>query len=449
MIAALSLLATVLVLVEGGRGSSRGESAMRAVASYTPRTVTAALPPAAAPAGDAAAADTDGTAGAESDAAADDAALDDTGTLGDDAASSGEDASGEPAADPAPGPDADERDPGSGGSGPASADEQAADPDPQPTKIRHVFVIALAGHGLDATFGPQSAAPYLSRRLRPKGTLLSGYRPLGTADLPDYLAMIGGQPPNASTNAGCPTFAEIPPSTRPTASGEIRADGCVFPNTVLTVADQLTSRGLDWRAYVEDLDRGPARTAACRRPASNAADDTVRARVGDGYATRHNPFVYYHSLLDLGDCDAKDGPLERLEGDLRAVRSTPNYAFVAPNLCNDGSESPCVDGAPGGLPAADAFLARWVPKILASPAYRKDGLLIVTFAGGAQPPNGALLVSRFAKAGATAGGDYGPYSLLRSVEDLFALRPIARAASARSFAPTVLGDAYASPPGDG
>ncbi len=36
-------------------------------------------------------------------------------------------------------------------------------------------------------------------------------------------------------------------------------------------------------------------------------------------------------------------------------------------------------GDKGGLVSADAFLALWVPKILASSAYRKDGLLIVTF----------------------------------------------------------------------
>ncbi len=257
------------------------------------------------------------------------------------------------------------------------------------------------------------------------------------------------------------------------------ADGCVFPNTVTTIGDQLTSRGLSWRAYVEDLDRGPDRRTACRHPASNAADDTLRGRVGDSYATRLNPFVYYHSLLDLGDCDANDGPLERLSDDLAKARTTPNLSWIAPNLCNSGSESPCADGSAGGLPAADAFLATWVPRILASPAYKRDGLLIVSFAGrvaaatpapaspgattpagsttpaaGATPSgddlrNGALLLSRFAEAGTTAGASYDAYSQLRAIEDLFALRPLARSASASSFAPTVLASAYTEPPSDG
>ncbi|HZV76053.1 MAG TPA: alkaline phosphatase family protein [Conexibacter sp.] len=374
---------------------------------------------------------------------------------------------------------------GGGGRGGAGGGSRAASAEPQPTKIRHVFLIVLAGHGFDATFGAASPAAYLNRTLRPKGALLSGYASLGGADLPDELAMIGGQPPNADTRAGCPTFREFPPSSAPSRTGEIGADGCVFPNTVTTVADQLSASRRTWRAYVEDLDKAPPAAGApagtppkttCRHPESNAPDDTLTARPGDGYATRHNPFVYYHSLLDLGDCDANDGALTQLEHDLRSVKSTASLSFVAPNLCNAGSESPCVDGRPGGLAAADAFLATWVPKILASPAYRADGLLVVAFAGAVAPPagpaagtgtststtpaappapsdqpvrNGALLVSRYAQAGSTAAAAYDPYSLLRSLEDLFALRPLARAAKAGSFAPTVLGKAYLTPPSDG
>jgi hypothetical protein len=329
-------------------------------------------------------------------------------------------------------------------------------PKPKPSKIKHVFVIALAGRGYEAAFGPASTAPYLATELRPRGALLANYRSLGRADLPDYVAMIGGQPPNDDTRAGCPTYTDIPLSSTPSKSGEVTGTGCVFPNTVTTIADQLSASRRSWRAYAEDLEKGPLGKKTCRRPDSGALDDTVKARLGDGYATRHNPFVYFHSLLDLGDCDAVDGPLTELEADLASAKDTPNLSFIAPNLCNDGTESPCVDGKPGGLPAADAFLATWVPKILASPAYKADGLLIVTFAGNLAPEpagdepavNGALLVSRFAEAGSTVGAEYDPYSLLRSLQDLFALEPLARAATASSFADTVLTKALTTPPSD-
>lgn len=349
---------------------------------------------------------------------------------------------------------------GSGGSGPGT---DATTATPQPTRIKHVFLIVLAGHGFDAAFGTGSAASYLSGTLRPQGTLLSGYRTLGGAGLPDELAMIGGQPPNAATRADCATYAEFPAGTAPSSGGVVAGDGCVYPNTVTTVADQLTASRRTWRAYVGDLDRGPAPGAGgigspkttCRHPQSNAVDPTLRARPGDGYATRLNPFVYYHSLLDLGDCDANDGALDRLERDLRSAGTTPSLSFIAPSLCDAGAEAPCPDGTPGGLPAADAFLARWAPRILASPAYRADGLLIVAFAGDVAPAadapvrEGALLVSRYARPGATVASVYDPYSLLRSLEDLFGLRPLAKAAHTASFAPTALSGASARSASDG
>ena len=442
VVVVLSLLCTLVVLGAGLREGGRADASSALVAQRRPVTVDAPGLGAQDTAETSSADDSSGEGSADSPADA-------VGTL---------DTTPSETTDTAP---ADEGDDGGGGTG-SGRDTRAA-AEPQPTKIRHVFLIVLAGHGFDATFGGGSPATYLNTTLRPKGTLLTGYSSLGRAGLADELAMVGGQPPNADTRADCPTYREIPPTSAPSRTGEVTADGCVYPNTITTLADQLSASRRDWRAYVEDLDRGPAPAAGvapkatCRHPASNAPDDTLRARVGDGYATRHNPFVYYHSLLDLGDCDANDGALTQLDADLRSAKTTPSLAYIAPNLCNDGAESPCVDGTPGGLAAADAFLATWVPKILASPAYRADGLLIVAFAGNVTPPaggagsdppatdqpvrNGALLVSRYAQAGGTAGTAYDPYAVLRSLEDLFALRPLARAATAGSFAPTVLGKA--------
>jgi phosphatidylinositol-3-phosphatase len=433
LLSVVSALSTVAVLA-GGAFSADGGPAVSAAALRGPVTVTAALPATAPAAPEPAPAPAADPVTAGSDAGTADAPVTDTA-----------DTTNMTATGPA--------------TTPAQPSTPAADPAPKPSQIGHVFVISLAGHGFDAAFGPQSQAPYLAQDLRPQGALLAGATTLGSADLPDGLALIGGQPPNADTRAGCPTFKEISPSVKPSKSGEITADGCVFPNTVITIGDQLTASGRTWRAYIEDLDKGTPPKTACRRPGSNAPDDAVTGRPGDRYATRHNPFVYYHSLLDLGDCDSSDGPLGRLDADLASAKTTPSFSYIVPNLCNDGTESPCADGSAGGLPAADAFLATWVPKILASPAFKADGLLIVTFAGSVAPPaagsaadapvrNGALLVSRFAKAGSTDDAVYDPYAVLRSVQDLFALKPLARSAKAASFAGTVLASARAPQAGD-
>lgn len=442
LLALASGLATAAILA-GGVGAS-GQSPEVTAALRASRTTTVALP-AAAPAATAEAVDApeepetpddgdlDALAGAASSSdttspAAD--AGDDTSSAGDEDTTS-EDATGE---------------------------EPAAAPDDEPraTHVKHVFQIVLAGRGFDAAFGAGSAATYLNATLRPKGTLLAGARSLGRADLPDHLALISGQPPNDDTRAGCATYTEVPKTAKPDEAGEITANGCAYPNTVVTVADQLAADGRTWRAYVQDLDKGQPPRTSCRRPASGAADDAVVDRPGDGYATRHNPFVYFHSLLDLGGCDAFDGPLERLDADLAKAKTTPALSYIVPNLCNDGTASPCADGSPGGLAAADAFLAAWVPKILASPAYADGGLLLVTFAGGAAAPagpeapvrNGALVVSRYATAGATDEAELDPYGLLRTVQDVLGLEPLARSANATSLLDTVLAAARIARPGD-
>ena len=113
--------------------------------------------------------------------------------------------------------------------------------------------------------------------------------------------------------------------------------------------------------------------------ARTRADDTQKAKVGDQYAARHNPFVYFHSITDSPSCAANDVDLSRLTADLSTVATTRNLTYITPNLCNDAHDSPCVDGRPGGLVTADQWLSTWIPKILASPAYQQDGLLVVTF----------------------------------------------------------------------
>ena len=95
-----------------------------------------------------------------------------------------------------------------------------------------------------------------------------------------------------------------------------------------------------------------------------------------------------------------------------------------------------------------------MPKILASPAYKTGGLLIVAFSatnpaspeapapGGDPLRTGALLLSPFVVPGGTDDAAYSPYSLLRSSEDLFVLQPLglAGAAKTRSFATSLLGE---------
>jgi phosphatidylinositol-3-phosphatase len=325
-------------------------------------------------------------------------------------------------------------------------------PAPEAGRIKHVFVISLASPGYEAAFGSASQMPYLATTLRPKGDLLSNYSLLSEAALPNSLAAVSGQPPNAQTRADCPTYTELPSTAAVSSKGVVAGSGCVYPVETQTIAGQLGTALFSWRAYMEDMADETGKPATCVHPEPDAADEPALG----GYASRLNPFVFFHSLLDLGECSADDVPLTELEKDLKKTESTPNYSYIAPNLCNSGVAGQCPAGAPEGAASADAFLAQLVPKILASPAYKKDGLLIVTF-GQVSPPSptapaatlapeplkvGTLLISPFVSAGATDGAAYDPYSLLRSNDELFGLTPLAGATGTKvkSFAPALLGE---------
>jgi phosphatidylinositol-3-phosphatase len=306
------------------------------------------------------------------------------------------------------------------------------EPTPEAGLIKHVFVITLTSPGYEAAYGSASQMPYLSTDLRPRGELLSGYSLLDDAVLPNDIAAVSGQIPDADTKAGCPQF-----------------DDCVYPVEIPTIADQLTVARFDWRAYLEGMvDEESGKPDNCVYPGAEAAEPPAEG----GYTSARNPFVHFHSLLDLGDCAANDVPLTALDADLRKTDATPNLTFISPTVCNAGSTAECPEGQAGGPAAADAFLAEWVPKVLASPAYKKDGLLIVAFnqldpvatttaePGGSATPLkvGALLLSRFLSPGATDPKPYDPYSLLRSIEDLYGLSHLGAAdgKKARSFAST-------------
>jgi phospholipase C len=347
------------------------------------------------------------------------------------------------------------------GAGPASSAASSAASDlSKPPPVRHVFVINLENKGYDETFGPDSPAPYLSRTLRGKGQLLTQYYGTAHNSLPNYVAQVSGQGPNAQTQGDCQVYSDFT-QVGTVAPQQAVGNGCVYPKSVRTVADQLHDHGLTWRGYMEDMG------TACRHPAANAPDDTQQAEVGDQYAARHNPFVYFTSLTGTSQCRRNDVGLRYLSRDLRSTSTTRNLSYITPNLCNDAHDSPCVDGRPGGLATADAWLKRWVPKILASPAYRRNGLLVVTFdeadtqdtdgaaacCGEGPAPNapqpgiygpgggrtGTVLVSPYLAAHSWNNTGYNHYSLLRTIENLFGLGTLGYAADARGFGYDVWG----------
>ena len=305
--------------------------------------------------------------------------------------------------------------------------------------IGHVFVINLENKDYATTWGTASPAKFLNATLVPKGKLLTQYYGIGHASLDNYIAQISGQAPNPATQGDCLTYTEFA-AKGAGAYGQALGKGCVFPKSVKTIADQLAAVGKTWRAYMEDMG------TPCRHPGFGSGDTTVGPKPGDMYATRHNPFVYFHTIIDSPACAKNVVDYKLLATDLKSVATTPNLVYITPNVCHDGHDAPCVDGRPGGLVSADRFLATEVPKILASPAYKADGMLVITFdeaeiassAGCCHTPKspnvdkpglggpgggliGTLLLSTQVAPATTDATPYNHYALLCSIEDIFGL----------------------------
>ena len=371
-----------------------------------------------------------------------------------------------------------------------------------PGKINHVLVIEFENEGYAATFGPGSPATYLNGTLRPEGELLPNYYGIGHDSLDNYIAEVSGQAPSEDTQADCAdngfAFANVTPGTsdadQSVNPGQVDGAGCVYPSSVQTIASQLDAKYPpskathvgSWRAYEQDMGNTPSRDGGtpdpsggtdCAHPAIGATDTAEVATPQDQYTTRHNPFVWFHSVIDNSAlCDANVVPLGTLGAhgspspsghlaqDLHSEKTTPRFGFITPNLCNDGHDATCAGpnstgGNVGGLTGADEFLRAWMPLILGSPAYKHgDMLVVITFdeaeVGGTAastaccneasgpdthaPGNAGASTDNAAPGGGQIGalllnpkyivpgssdttGSYNHYSALRSYEDLLGL----------------------------
>ncbi len=359
-----------------------------------------------------------------------------------------------------------------------AASAQASKPRPfKLPKIQHVWMIVLENKGYESTFGEPAADPYLAQTLPAQGALLENYYATGHESNDNYVSLVSGQPPNPQNQGDCQVFDEFTGAVL--EDGVDAGSGCVFGKEVQNIGTQLTAAGKSWKAYEQDMGNDPNReTAACGHPALNAMDETQKAEAGDGYATRHNPFVYFQSVIgEPAYCDAHvvalgtpsgQMPAAALKGetglatDLARPGHTPTYSFITPNLCEDGHDFPCTSqtGGASALADIDGFLETWIPKIEASKAYRRGGLIEVTFdesdgpesdstacCGEETGPNtpepgisgpgggrvGAVLISPKIAPGTIVTTDYNHYSSLASWEQLFGLPPLAYAASAPRF----------------
>ncbi len=367
-----------------------------------------------------------------------------------------------------------------------------------PGSINNILVIDLENEDASSTFGTGSPATYLNGTLVPQGELLENYYAIGHVSLDNYIAQVSGQAPTPQTATDCfGSYTNLSPGTDDanTSTGQVDGTGCVYPAPTATthgaptIADQLdaayppnsTTHVASWREYAEDMGNDATRDDGvtdslggtdCAHPAINGTDNTEFAESADQYTDRHNPFVYFHSIIDnAAECNANVVPLGtvavdttsifngvslpdtftgHLANDLSSIATTPKFGFITPNLCDDGHDATCAGaniegGKTGGLTGADLWLKHYMPLIMASPAYQSGQMLVVVTTDegalndsspccGEQPgPNdssitgggrvGALLLNKQYIVPGTVDttGYYNHYSALRSYEDLLGL----------------------------
>ena len=247
--------------------------------------------------------------------------------------------------------------------------------------LAHIVVIVMENKTASQIIG-SSQAPFLNKLAR-RYSLAADYSALFHPSLPNYIALTSG------SNQGI-TDDRSPP----TAGYAVRATN---------LADRIQASGRTWKLYAESI---PS-------PGYASGDTNL-------YATRHVPFLYYKDILD----NAKRRkshivPFVRLTRDLRSASTTPNFVFITPNMCDDMHDCPVSVG--------DSWLGRWVPRILASPAFTSTpSLLVITWdegVGGDQRI-ATILAGSAVKRHYRSTRAYNHYSLLHTIEADWRLRPL-------------------------
>jgi hypothetical protein len=289
-------------------------------------------------------------------------------------------------------------------SGTAAAQDGQSRSDFRPPKIGHVWTIILENKSYEATFTGLNQNSYLWKTLPSYGELLRQYYGTGHFSLDNYVSAVSGQAPAPDNQADCPQYTGVAPGFAAPDDQTFAATGCVYPARVKTLFDQLDSVGKSWKVYNQDMGNDPAREQVYRcgipgDPSGAGVPDPGGAEVQDQYVPKHNPAPWFRSLIDDPKDCANVVPLDGFQAtaghpaipsiarDLKSVRTTPAMSWISPNNCSDAHDATCkgdnLTGDPnnhqGGLFAADVFLKKYIPMIMQSPAFQKDGMIQVIF----------------------------------------------------------------------
>ncbi|MDB4944116.1 MAG: putative acid phosphatase [Labilithrix sp.] len=289
----------------------------------------------------------------------------------------------------------------SGGTGDAAVTTDGGDAgDASTTKAPlTVFTIVMENHDYDEIVGSPNA-PYFNQLIADYG-LATNYQDSGThPSLPNYLAMISGDPQY-------PGIVDLDPKTFP------------FPKDQPNLGTQLEAAKIPWRSYQESMG------TPCRLTSA-----------GD-YAPKHDPFLYFTDMqTTAGLCAQRSVDYGSFAADLASGQY--RYMWITPNLTNDGHNPPKDPVA--ALKVCDAWAATNIPLIMNSAAYKANGILFITWdeaegrSGRSKDQIPMIVVSpRIKSKGFKLNVAYSHASYLATIEDLFGLPRLATVTSTPSM----------------
>jgi hypothetical protein len=361
-------------------------------------------------------------------------------------------------------------------------------------RLDHVFIIMMENHSYSQIVNNPNA-PF-ANALAAAANTATNYFAIAHPSLTNYLEVVGGSnfgvlsDNNPDWKGGCSTNLSLgtvntdnPPSsdvcpiggmgldaatpqfdttneTVPPAITKVTNIDGVTPaippaHTVgKTIADQLVEHGLSWKSYQESLPPGGAEGVNFSDGFFTDSTDIPSVIPGEQqtliklYAAKHNPFVYFRSVIEGSDPRNSLRNVVGFEGsrglfdDLESGR-VPNFSFIAPNQCNDqhgrGNAGPACDFDPNDdgtqnhlnpalIYQGDLTLRTLVRAIHHSPAWRDGRNAIVVLWDendySATPiTNHVLLVvdTNYGPRGVKSGQFYTHFSLLRTIEAGFGL----------------------------
>jgi phosphatidylinositol-3-phosphatase len=197
----------------------------------------------------------------------------------------------------------------------------------QVPQSRHVWIVTEENHSYEAVIG-NSSMPYFNSLVSKYG-LATQYYAEQHNSISALMWLVAGQP----------------------VTGNNETTSCYAVNNV---ARQLIAQKYSWRSYQEDL------------PFAGFTGISYA-----NYVRRHNPIIDFTDSCAAGQA-TNSVPFTELATDIQD-HSTPNYAYITPNLAHDAHNGP--------LSAADLWLSQHLPAILALPEFKPggDGLLFVVF----------------------------------------------------------------------